>query len=57
MDCLRVRCAKVFYDYRANLINYEEFKRRLKVIDDEIKTKQLALDLQAIYDEQKEVTP
>lgn len=45
MDCLRVRCAKVFYDYRANLINYEEFKRRLKVIDDEFTTKQTSLKL------------
>ena len=51
MDCLKTRCTTVFYDYRANLITYEEFKRRLKVIDDEIKTKQLNLKLK------KEVKP
>ena len=45
MDCLKTRCSTVFHDYRANLINYEEFKRRLKVIDDEFKTKQLNLTL------------
>ena len=52
MDCLKTRCTTVFYDYRANLIDYEEFKKRLKVIDDEPKTKQLNLTLK-----KKEVTP
>ena len=45
MDCLKTRCCRVFYDYRANLINYEEFKRRLKVIDEEVESKQLNLTL------------
>lgn len=45
MDCLKTQCCKVFYDYRGNLINYEEFKRRLKIIDEEFKSKQLNLTL------------
>jgi len=45
MDDLKTRYTTVFYDYRANLIDYAEFKRRLKVIDDEIETKQLNLTL------------
>jgi hypothetical protein len=47
MDSLKVRCATVFYDYRANLINYEEFKRRLKVIDDELESKQTSFTLKS----------
>ena len=30
MDDTRTRCGKVFDAYDANLIDYEEFKRRLK---------------------------
>ena len=45
MDCLKTKCTTVFYDYRANLINYEEFKRRLNVIDEEVETKQVNLKL------------
>lgn len=52
MDCLKTRCTTVFYDYRADLINYEEFKRRLKVIDDEVETKQINLPLN-----KKEIKP
>ena len=47
MDCVRTRCFEVYRDYGANLIDYEEFKRRLKAIDDEIKTKQGNLPLKA----------
>lgn len=45
MDCIKVRCFQINNDYQANLIDYEEFKRRLKVIDDEIKIKQPSLEL------------
>ena len=45
MDDTKTRCCNVFYDYRGNLIDYDEFKRRLKVIDDEIETKQTSLTL------------
>ena len=45
VDDTKTRCCNVFYNYRANLINYEEFKRRLKVIDDELETKQTSLKL------------
>ena len=48
----KTRCATLFYDYKANLIDYEEFKRRLKVIDDEITLKQTSLKLK-----EKEVKP
>ena len=53
MDCLKTRCTTVFYDYRANLIDYTEFKRRMKVIDDEIKNKQGSLELEATKQEEK----
>ncbi len=45
MDDTKTRCLKVFHAYDADLIDYAEFKRRLKVIDDEIKTKQTNLPL------------
>ncbi|MCK5601329.1 hypothetical protein KAR91_05665 [Candidatus Pacearchaeota archaeon] len=45
MDCIKTCCANVWYDYRANIIDYEEFKERLKIVDKEFKTKQLNLTL------------
>lgn len=51
MDCTKIRCLKVFHAYRDDDIDYTEFKRRLKVIDDEIETKQLNLKLK------KEIKP
>ena len=42
---VRTRCFKAFHAYRDNEIDYAELKRRLKVIDDELKTKQTSLKL------------
>ena len=44
-DKIKPKCLKVFHAYRNNEIDYEEFKRRLKVIDDEIENKQEKLPL------------
>lgn len=45
MDCVRVRCARIFYDYRALIITKKEFDERIKEIKEEIETKQLNLTL------------
>ena len=45
MDCIRARCAQIFYDYRALIITREELDRRIEEIAREIETKQLNLTL------------
>ena len=45
MDCIRVRCAQIFYDYRALIITKKEFNKRIEEIKDEVETKQLNLTL------------
>ena len=45
MDCVKVRCFKIYNDYAANLINHEELKKRVKVIKDETESKQTSLPL------------
>lgn len=45
MDDTRLRCANIFYAYRARIISYEEFKGLIKVIDDEVENKQTSLPL------------
>ena len=52
MDDTKTQCFKVFHAYDADLIDYAEFKRRLKAIDDEIETKQTNLPLK-----EKEIKP
>ena len=52
MDCIRVRCAQVFYDYRALIITKEELDRRIEEIAKEVETKQLNLTLK-----KKEIKP
>ena len=52
MDNIRTRSFKIYCDYIAKDIDYEEFKKRIKVIEDELKTKQGSLKLK-----KKEVTP
>ena len=41
----KTRYLKVYHAYRDNEISYEEFKRRLNILDDEFKTKQGNLPL------------
>lgn len=45
MDCVRVRCAQIFYDYRAHLITKEVMDRKIEEIAKEIESKQLILTL------------
>ena len=45
MDNVMTRCFKVYRDYMADLIDYAELNRRLKVIDDEIENKQGSLNI------------
>ena len=45
MDCVKVRCAQIFYNYRALIITKEELDRRIEEIAKEIETKQLSLTL------------
>ena len=52
MDDTRLRCANIFYAYRAHIISYEEFKELIKVIDNEIENKQSSLPLK-----EKEIKP
>lgn len=52
MDCIRVRCAQIFYDYRAHLITKEAMDRKIEEIAKEIETKQLNLTLK-----KKEIKP
>ena len=45
MDCIRVRCAQIFYDYRALIITKEVMDRKIEEIAKEIETKQLNFTL------------
>ena len=45
MDCVRVRCAQLFYDYRAHLITREVMDRKIEEIAKEIENKQVNLPL------------
>ena len=45
MDCIRVRCAQIFYDYRALIITKEIMDRKIEEIAKEIETKQLNFTL------------